>query len=68
MMTEGKTKPAVAATEPGTPATLAPTKVAALMPMGPGVIWEMVKISTNSPMVIQACPATTSSWMRGSEA
>ena len=38
MITEGKTKPTVAHTAPGKPATLVPTKVAALMPIGPGVI------------------------------
>ena len=38
MIMEGKTNPAVAAIAPGTPATLVPTKVAALIPIGPGVI------------------------------
>ena len=38
MIMEGKINPAVAAIAPGTPATLVPTKVAALIPIGPGVI------------------------------
>ena len=50
----------VAAMEPGMPATLLPTKVAALIPMGPGVICESVKISTNSVMVSQPCWSITS--------
>ena len=48
---EGATKPIVAATAPPTPAILLPTKVAALIPIGPGVICEIVKISTNSFML-----------------
>lgn len=35
---DGVTKPRVAATAPPSPAILVPTKVAALMPIGPGVI------------------------------
>ena len=50
---DGVTKPAVAAIEPGSPATLVPQKVAAFTPTGPGVIWEIVKISINWGMVIQ---------------
>ena len=53
MITDGNTNPAVAAIAPIMPAILAPTNVAALIPIGPGVIWEIVKISTNSCMVIQ---------------
>ena len=50
---DGVTKPSVATTAPPRPAMRVPTKVAALMPIGPGVICEIVKISTNSLMVSQ---------------
>ena len=42
--------PQVAATDPGTPAILLPTNVAALIAIGPGVIWEIVIKSVNSVM------------------
>ena len=47
-MQDGSTHPMVAARAPGVPAMRVPTKVAALMAMGPGVIWEMVTRSVNS--------------------
>ena len=50
---DGVTNPIVAAIEPGTPATFIPQNVAALIPIGPGVICEIVNISTNSLNVIQ---------------
>ena len=45
MAKEGVTMPSVAATAPGTPAILVPTKVEALMAMGPGVISAMARRS-----------------------
>ena len=45
--------PQVAATDPGTPAILLPTNVAALIAIGPGVIWEIVIKSVNSVIVSQ---------------
>ena len=56
---DGVTKPMVATMAPGRPAIRVPTKVAALMPIGPGVICEIVKISTNSLMVSQWKVSTT---------
>lgn len=50
---DGVTKPRVAEIAPPRPAIFMPAKVAALMPIGPGVIWEMVKMSTNSLMLSQ---------------
>ena len=47
-MQDGRTQPAVAAKAPGIPAIRVPTKVAELMAIGPGVIWEMVIRSVNS--------------------
>ena len=47
-MQDGRTQPAVAAKAPGIPAMRVPTKVAELMAIGPGVIWEMVIRSVNS--------------------
>lgn len=49
-MHDGVTQPIVAMIAPNIPAILMPTKVAALIAIGPGVIWEMVTISTNSFM------------------
>ena len=46
--------PQVAATDPGTPAILLPTNVAALIAIGPGVIWEIVIKSVNSVIVTAA--------------
>ena len=51
-------QPTVAAIAPGIPATRVPTKVAALMAMGPGVISAMVTRSVNSPMLSQPCRVT----------
>ena len=65
---DGGPKPAVAATEPAMPAIFVPAKVAALMPTGPGVIWEMVKISMNSFMVSQWYLSTTAACIHGMEA
>ena len=59
MMHEGHTQPMVAMMAPGSPATWMPTKVAELIAIGPGVIWEMVMMSTNCCMVIQPCRSTT---------
>lgn len=50
---DGVTNPSVAAKPPPTPAIFVPAKVAALIPIGPGVICEIVKISTNSLIVNQ---------------
>ena len=58
-MQEGKMQPRVAMMAPGRPAIWMPTKVAELTAIGPGVIWEMVMMSTNSCMVIQLCSSTT---------
>jgi len=52
-MKEGVTLPIVAMTAPGSPATLVPTNVAALIAIGPGVIWDMVSKSANSSIVSQ---------------
>ena len=38
---------------PGIPVSFIPTKVAALIAIGPGVIWEMVIRSVNSVMLSQ---------------
>lgn len=46
--------PQVAATDPGTPAILSLTNVAALIAIGPGVIWEIVIKSVNSVIVSQS--------------
>ena len=59
MMQEGKTQPMVAMMAPGSPAMRVPTKVAELMAIGPGVIWEMVMMSTNSCIVSHPCRSTT---------
>ena len=53
IMQDGRIQPKVAATAPGIPAILIPTKVAELMAIGPGVIWEMVTRSVNSFMESQ---------------
>ena len=53
IISEGVTKPAVAATAPPIPATFVPTKVAALIPIGPGVICEIATTSINSLNDIQ---------------
>ena len=50
---DGKTQPMVAAAAPNGPAIFVPTKVAALMAIGPGVIWEIVTKSENSFTVSQ---------------
>ena len=57
--------PRVATAAPGSPAILMPTKVAELMAMGPGVIWEMVIRSVNSAMLSQPCWSTIWPWIRG---
>ena len=49
-MHEGRIHPNVETTAPGIPAILVPTKVAELIAMGPGVIWEMVIRLVNTPM------------------
>ena len=67
-ISDGKAKPAVAATAPQVPATVMPAKVAALMPMGPGVICEIVKMSMNCASVSQPRSSTTAAWMSGMEA
>ena len=46
-------QPRVARTAPGNPATCIPTKVAALMAMGPGVISAMAMMSANCAIVSQ---------------
>ena len=65
MMQEGRMQPAVAMSAPGMPAILMPTKVAELMAIGPGVIWEMVMRSVNSLMLSHPWISTICSWIRG---
>ena len=65
MMHEGATQPSVATTAPPIPPTRMPTKVAALMAMGPGVIWDRVTTSANSPRLSQPFISTTCSWISG---
>ena len=50
---DGVTKPMVAQIAPSMPAIFMPANVAALMPMGPGVICEMVNMSMNSERLSQ---------------
>ena len=50
---DGVTKPIVALIAPPIPATFIPANVAAFIPIGPGVICEIVKISINSGRVNQ---------------
>ena len=57
--------PRVETTAPQGPAIWMPTKVAELMAMGPGVIWEMVMRSMNSDMLSQWCRSTTWVWISG---
>ena len=45
--------PNVAASAPGIPAILIPTKVAEFTAIGPGVIWEIVIRSVNSDILSQ---------------
>ncbi len=52
-------QPRVDTRAPPTPPIRMPTKVAELMAMGPGVIWEMVMRSVNSDRVSQWCRSTT---------
>ena len=48
-MKEGRTTAKVAMTDPTTlPVEVNPTYVAALIPIGPGVIWLIATISVNS--------------------
>ena len=53
IMQDGVIYPSVATTAPGIPVSFIPTKVAALIAIGPGVIWEMVIRSVNSVMLSQ---------------
>lgn len=46
-------------TAPGIPPTCKPTKVAELIEIGPGVIWEIVMMSENWAIVSQGCTSTT---------
>ena len=62
---EGSTNPRVAAAAPAGPLTCIPTKVAALMPMGPGVISAMVARSRNCSAVSHPCISTAWLWIRG---
>ena len=48
-MQEGRIRPKVAQRAPEKPAIFSPTKVAELIAIGPGVIWEIVTKSVNSP-------------------
>ena len=48
---DGRIHPPVATTAPGIPATLIPTKVAAFIEIGPGVICEIVTRSTALPHI-----------------
>ena len=57
--------PSVATSAPGMPAIWLPTKVAELMAMGPGVIWEMVIKSVKSSTVSQPYLSMTWAWMSG---
>lgn len=59
MIQDGRMQPKVAATAPGMPAILMPTKVAELIAIGPGVIWEIVIRSVNSFIESQWCRETT---------
>lgn len=64
-MQDGRTQPTVAAKAPGIPAMRVPTKVAELMAIGPGVIWEMVIRSVNSDWESHGWSWTTWFWIRG---
>ena len=65
---DGRTLPKVAIREPCRPATLVPTKVAAFIAMGPGVISAMVIRSVNSLRVSHEFKLTTWFCIRGMEA
>lgn len=62
---EGDVTPMVAAADPQNPPTLYPTKVAAFMAMGPGVICEMAIISRNWSTESQWWMSIISFLMRG---
>lgn len=64
-MHDGRMHPKVAASAPGMPAILLPTKVAELTAIGPGVIWERVMRSVNSDIESQPYPCTTCPWISG---
>ena len=55
---DGRIFPSVAASAPGTPATLIPTNVAELMAIGPGVICDNVIRSVNSLTSSHLCAST----------
>ena len=64
-MQDGRITARVAIIAPNTPATLCPTKLAALIAIGPGVICEIVIRSVKSLVVIQWYRSTTWPLMRG---
>lgn len=55
---DGRMQPSVAVSAPGTPASLVPTNVAALIAIGPGVISAMATRSANSCRLSQLCCVT----------
>jgi hypothetical protein len=66
-MKEGNVTAQVATMDPKIlPVTAYPTYVALLIPMGPGVIWDIATISVNCCAVTQAWFTTTSFCMRES--
>ena len=62
---EGRMHPNVAASAPGIPAILIPTKVAEFTAIGPGVICEIEIKSVNSTIVSQPCLVTICSCING---
>jgi len=65
MTKDGATVPAVAEIAPNNPAAFVPAKVAAFMPIGPGVICETVTTSVNSDRLIHANLSTATDSMSG---
>ena len=68
MIQDGETPPIVAIMAPRSPAICIPTKVAALIAIGPGVICEIVIISVNPVILNQPFCTTTCSSIRGNAA
>lgn len=65
MQTPAKMHPVVASTAPISPAVCSPTKVEALTAKGPGVIWEIARISVKAFWDIQEAFSTISCWISG---
>jgi hypothetical protein len=59
--------PTAAASMPGTPFALLPTKQAQLSAITPGSVCASVAYSTNSSLVIQRRVSTTSFWITGTQ-